>query len=72
MNLTTLHKKLDQHQRLALATAMGIKPEYLAHLASGFKRNPSLVMCAAMVAHDKRLTLKELAAEFVARAEQRL
>ena len=66
MNLKTLHLRLNRDQRRAMADAIGIKPEYLAQLATGFRRNPSIAMCAAMVAHDKRLTLKELAIEFAA------
>lgn len=64
MNLKTLHAQLLRDERAALAVAAGIKPEYLYQLATGFKGNPSMKMCAAMVAHDSRLTFEELAEEF--------
>lgn len=53
-----------------MASAAGIKPEYLAQLATGFKKNPPLMLCAALVLHDPRLTLDELAAEFQEAAEK--
>lgn len=64
MQLKELHPKLTRAEREAMAAAAGIKPEYLAQLAAGFKRNPPLKLCAALIAHDKRLTFKDLAAEF--------
>jgi DNA-binding transcriptional regulator YdaS (Cro superfamily) len=64
MRLKELHHTLSRAEREAMALAAGIKPEYLAQLASGFKKNPPLRLCAALVAHDGRLTLDELADEF--------
>ena len=64
MNLRKLHPLLTKDQRKALADAAGIKPEYLYQLATGFKGNPTMKTCAALVAHDKRLTFRDLAAEF--------
>lgn len=64
MNLQKLHAKLNREERIALAEAAGITPRYLSQLASGFRRNPSIRMCAAMVDHDSRLTIEELADEF--------
>ena len=64
MDLKTLHPQLSKDEREALAAAAGIAPAYLYQLSIGFKRNPSMRQCAAMVAHDKRLSLKDLAREF--------
>ena len=69
MNLRNLHARLSKDERKALAVAADIKPEYLYQLASGFKANPSMRTCAALVAHDKRLTLRELAIEFATAIE---
>lgn len=70
MQLKELHPKLTRAEREAMAIAAGIRPEYLAQLATGFKRNPPLKLCAALVAHDKRLSLKDLAIEFADEAPE--
>lgn len=53
-----------------MAAAVGISPAYLYQLAIGHKKNPSMLQCAALVAHDSRLTLADLAEEFAQRAEK--
>jgi hypothetical protein len=64
MQLRELHPTLSRAERAAMAAAAGIGIEYLAQLATGFKKNPPLKLCAALVAHDSRLTLEDLAQEF--------
>lgn len=64
MQLRELHPQLSRPEKAALAEAAGITPAYLAQLATGFRTKPSLKVCAALVAHDSRLTLEELAQEF--------
>lgn len=70
MQLRELHPILTGPEREAMAQAGGIKPAYLAQLATGFRKNPPLKLCADLVAHDPRLTLDDLAKEFGQESEK--
>lgn len=64
MRLKDLYPTLSHPERDHLASAAGIKPEYLYQLATGFRRSPSLRVFGSLLAADPRLTLADLGAEF--------
>jgi hypothetical protein len=70
VQLKDLHPNLTRSERMALAEAAGISVAYLAQLATGFKTNPPLKLCDALVKHDPRLTLDDLAVEFSQRQQK--
>lgn len=65
MKLSDLYPKLSKDERDKLAKAAAIKPGYLYQIATRWRgRRASLQLINALVAADKRLTLKDMVSEF--------
>lgn len=65
MRLSELHDKMTTDERVALATRAGTDPGYLWQIATQWRgKKPSLKMIQCLAAADKRLTMRDLVAEF--------
>jgi hypothetical protein len=65
MKLSDLYPKLSKDERSALAKAAAIQPGYLYQIATRWRgRRASLRLINALSAADKRLTVKDMVAEF--------
>lgn len=71
MNLSDLYAKLDAKGKADLAKKAGTSLAYLYQLANRIDdRRPSVKFMARLAAADRRLTLKDMAAEFAPSAKE--
>ena len=64
MKLGNLWPKLDRDERVALATAAGIRPAYLSQLANHWRTSMRTSTMLALCNADARLTARHLLEEF--------
>jgi len=65
MNLQARYEEMSPAERAALAEKAGINPSYLWQIATHWQgRRPSLEVMAKLEKSDKKLTIKDMVAEF--------